>query len=475
VKQFVNLTVGGLRGLSSEQCIEFATPNGQTGSGLTVLVGSNNAGKSTFIEALRVLASRREASFSEGKRNKVFGDKVELQLLAEDGSFCRIRSIKSGGSETTVVEGSTRFSDLLVLPSRRAFTAYFNDPGQSLQRQSYASDYQVPPLKTAVMDHFAGRLFKVNRDPASREQFVKLLGRVVSPVPDWTIDQTDSGQYYLKFRWGHAVDGSHTHSSDGLGEGLVSLFFIIDSLYDSIPGSMTAIDEPELSLHPQFQRRLQSLLSELSTDRQIVYATQSPYFVSWLDIESGAKIARIFKSRDGTQVAQPNRTVLDAVTRLTRDLNNPHVLGIDASEAFFLEDNVILVEGQEDVVFYRKIFDELGMQLPASFFGWGVGGAEKMEAIARLLQSMGYRSVLGVLDGDKEAERARLEKVFPEYMFGCIPADDIRPKKERRILAKHGLVDENSRLRPEHVELTRALVEKADAYFQRDEEDKDFL
>ena len=34
---------------------------------------------------------------------------------------------------------------------------------------------------------------------------------------------------------------------------------------------------------------------------------------------------------------------------ILRDLNNPHTLGIEANEAFFLEDSIILVEGQEDV------------------------------------------------------------------------------------------------------------------------------
>ena len=123
----------------------------------------------------------------------VSGDKVELRLLAEDETYCGIKSIGPGGSETTFEEGSTRLDDVLVLPSRRTFSAHFGDPGQSLQRQTYAINYQVPPLKTAVMDHFAGRLFKVNREPESLKQFVKLLGRIVTPAPDWTIDQTDSG------------------------------------------------------------------------------------------------------------------------------------------------------------------------------------------------------------------------------------------------------------------------------------------
>jgi hypothetical protein len=38
-----------------------------------------------------------------------------------------------------------------------------------------------------------------------------------------------------------------------------------------------------------------------------------------------------------------------------------------------LDDGVILVEGQEDVVYYRKIVQQLGIDMSGSFAGWGVG------------------------------------------------------------------------------------------------------
>ena len=61
-----------------------------------------------------------------------------------------------------------------------------------------------------------------------------------------------------------------------------------------------------------------------------------------------------------------------------RDINNPHVLGIEANEALFLGDNIILVEGQEDVVILNKICKDLKLELNGDFYGWGVGGAHKM-------------------------------------------------------------------------------------------------
>lgn len=327
---------------------------------------------------------------------------------------------------------------------------------------------QYRPLKkSATVDQFNARLFKLNRNPEDRRGFDRLVAQVVDPPPAWTIDQNDGGQYYLKFVWGEPGAPGLSHSSDGLGEGLVSLFFVLDSLYDAGEGSMVVIDEPELSLHPQFQRRLQSLMSTLSAKRQIVYATHSPYFVSWADIERGAVIARVFKTTDGSHVATAGPETLAAVTKLRHDANNPHVLGLDASEVFFLEDRVILVEGQEDVIYWRKIFEQLDVPLPGSFFGWGVGGAEKMSKVCFLLRELGYRSVVGLLDNDKEAVLADLRRDFPAYDFHCIPADDIRFKAERCIAGKAGLVDAQGKLRPEHEATVRALLADTTTYLSR--------
>lgn len=60
---------------------------------------------------------------------------------------------------------------------------------------------------------------------------------------------------------------------------------------------------------------------------------------------------------------------------------HPHTLGIEANEAFFLEDSIILVEGQEDVVIFNKMARDLSMDLKGNFFGWGVGGAPKMKRL----------------------------------------------------------------------------------------------
>ena len=124
-----------------------------------------------------------------------------------------------------------------------------------------------------------------------------------------------------------------------------------------------------------------------------------------------------------------------------------------------MEDQVVLVEGQEDVVMYQRVAEQVGVEIQGDFFGWGVGGAEKMRAIAALLEELGFEKVVGLLDGDKEDRREELERAFPRYRFHTIPAKDIRTKPERRAQpAVEGLLDESGNVRNEYEAPIRELL-----------------
>ncbi len=142
-----------------------------------------------------------------------------------------------------------------------------------------------------------------------------------------------------------------------------------------------------------------------------------------------------------------------------KDSFNPHVLGLNAREAFFLEDGIVLVEGQEDVIFYQKIAKELGIEIEGDFFGWGVGGAGNMARICALLKDLGFENVVGILDGDKEKDIPELETKFSSYKFYSIPADDVRTKPARGATSeKLGILDENWKVRGEYRDEVEQLL-----------------
>jgi predicted ATP-dependent endonuclease of OLD family len=460
----ISLEISGYKGFSSKECIKFAIPNGKCGSGITAFVGPNSAGKSSVIETLGSF-NKGDISFSSGKRNLKANDRVEVKLTAKrqnDQIYTQtITTVPSGGAQTIKTqifesnhENFQQINSILSLPSRRFFNPYFSR--NNWDRNTYASNMGGSQAnRSQPSDGFIYRLFEVNK-PENRIKFDEVLSRVMSPLPEWTIDQHDNGTYFLKFKTNELF-----HGSDGVGEGILNLFFIIDALYDSKEGQTIVIDEPEVSLHPALQRKLMTLLLEYSKDRQIVISTHSPYFLPLEFIGSGMSITRVNTSTDGTKFFTLSEVAKQTLSRLLGDFNFPHALGLNAREIFFLEEEVILVEGQEDVVFYPKIAEQVSKTFRGNFFGWGVGGAGKMKLFAQLLKELGFKKVVGILDKGKDTELSSLKTEFPEYNFYDIPTDDVRTKEAiKPKSAIEGLVNRDGTLKSEHKEFAEQFIDE---------------
>jgi predicted ATP-dependent endonuclease of OLD family len=277
------------------------------------------------------------------------------------------------------------------------------------------------------------------------------------------------GNHYLKIK----LSANHSHSSEGLGEGLISLMFIADALYDSPVGSLLVIDEPELSLHPALLRKLSQLLSEYAKDRQIVLATHSPYFADLSYIAAGAHLARVYVDESGCRISSLSSSTGNKINGLLANLNVPHIFGLDAREIFFQDDGVILVEGQEDVVRYRLIEEQLGTKFEGAFFGWGVEGFGNFKVCAQILSELGFSRVASIVDGDHPEVASELTSLFPKFKFFVIPAADVRTKPETQAKpGKEGLLDLDGTIRPQFQPAISQLISEVNAYLKPKEESR---
>ena len=460
-----DIEISGFRGFGKSQKIELGLPNGKFGSGLTIIVGPNNSGKSTIIEAFSAISRENVYPFPEVTRNKKADNKVSIKFtntLNETKELCTIDGAggKADWKENIIIEPDSR---ILVVPSRRHFGPYFSEEvifgGGGMTRELYIAKQGDPTLRPLQISGFEMRLFKID---ANKDHFNRILEKILDPLPNWTIEMLDQDKWYLKFSC-----GDMTHNSGGLGEGLISLFILIDALYDSEEGDVIVIDEPELSLHPQLQKKLAKLIGEYSQKRQIIIATHSPYFINWEAILNGAKITKLVKEIDNDiEVYQMKSETVKRITGLLDDFHNPHVMGLDACEIFFLEDNIILVEGQEDVIFYNKILKDLNIKLKGSFYGWGVGGADKMSTIAELLSNLGFKKVVGIFDGNKEDAKSKLEKNYPTYKFFIIKKDDVRDKPARGASKRiDGLANHSGKIKPECEKHVKNIFSEVNSVF----------
>lgn len=421
------LTIKGLRGFSEKTDIYFSLPdNVNPGSGLTIMVGPNNSGKSTIIEAVHLLSSTTDIIPISSRNVKTDG---KVLIEAEDliGNISSLQSTDNNGAfvqrryNGEIISNFYNPMNTFILSSKRNFSSTFNNDGPQ-NRENYKgnmsnSDYRS---ENNINNNFGGRLLEIyNR----REVFDKCLDKVLTPLPKWTIESMNSNNLYLEFAFDEIK-----HNSNGAGDGYINIFNIIDALYDSAENNVILIDEPEISLHPDLQRKLFSLLVEYSKDKQIIVSTHSPYFVDWKLFSNKAKIIRLKKEKSAIHLYELSEETRDGIKGIIADYQKPHILSLSANEIFFLNDDVILTEGQDDVICYKKIFEKYDFQTKASFFGWGAGGAQRVKQILNILKDLGYKKVFTILDNDQKDIIDDLKNEYKNYSFFAIATNDVRNK-----------------------------------------------
>lgn len=421
----------GYRGFSTRQSLNLAIPNGKPGSGLTVLVGPNGGGKSSLVECFNNISlAQSNVSFSKGKRNLRAGDIVEIGLVCDNGSGT-LKTTK-GGSESEW--NGINPPSIYYLPSRRFFNPYFGM--NRWDRSTYLKNPSSFQARTHSLDTGTYRLIDINKGDSSLFNIV--LSRIIGKPLEWTIDLEDSGNYYVKITKNNGLQ----HNSDGMGEGILSLLFIVDALLGT-NNELLVIDEPELSLHPQLQKRLLNEILNKTKDSQVVISTHSPNMLSLESIINGGKVARVFESSEGTQIREIDDRSRTFISSVTHNINNPHIMGTDARACFFAEDNLIITEGQEDVVLYPVIMQSLGFEYEIPFFGFGAGGASGIKEVAHILHVLGFEKIGAIYDGDKIKDFDAFNSEFAGvgYKAWIIPTDDIRDKEHYETPAKTGLLN----------------------------------
>lgn len=458
-----SITIHGLRGFGEPTTIPLSIPNGTPGSGLTIFTGANNAGKTTAIEALRYHnMDQNSISFSEGKRNTKTTppNHIKITFHRDDDTNFIVETVPEGGSQATIT-GDIRPSKTYILQSRRYVDYEMHNPYPNQDRNSFIVNLlQNTRNRTFYLNSYEQRIFKWRDHKAD---FDKILKQIIQEPFDWAIEQNDNGAYYIKIIF---ADHSITHTREGIGDGYWSIFTIADALYDSNPGDIIAIDEPELSLHPTLQKRVLKLLEEYSETRQIIITTHSQYFISAPSIVNGGNLIRFYKNSSGNitigAIDNDDRHFINAASS---DIFNPHVLGLKARELFFIEDNVIITEGQEDVIIMSRICQDLNLTLKANFFGWGAGGAEKIAKVLHLLRNLGFTKVTAIYDGDKQNAYENCLTNFPEYNILILPKDDIRDKPATPAKDfKEGMSDEHGNLKEENIESFNQLINSINVY-----------
>lgn len=410
-----DFSILGFRGFSERQKISFSVPNGIPGSGLTILTGDNNSGKTSVLESLCISClANQDISFSRQTRNKNADYRIDLELTTNEGSKYETKTNPNQQTKLILNRNGSLPFELFYLGSRRRIDNKING---AMRRDQYANTFLFHHDRWSNANKIAHRLalWMENKDKVNKVLY-ELIGRNF----EWNIDEITQGdQHGLILR-----TKEYEHYADGMGDGLSNIFHIVDALYDIPDNGIVVIDEPEGSLNPFAQKRVFELLRKVSASHQVLIATHSPNFISFQDLSNGASLYRVVNRGTGVKIHAIDSGSVEFFSAEVRNFQGSYLVGVEAREVFFIPDNVIVCEGQDDVYLIKKLFEHLNININANFYGYGAGGCGKIPKIVNMLKNLGYSKVLAIYDKSKDASPPNQG----EYLNVVLPTFDIRDK-----------------------------------------------
>ncbi len=429
---YKKFTIKNFRSFEDEQRIELAQPlPSKIGSGITYLVGLNNTGKTTIIEAMWL---KKDDHLNDSEKKSL---PPEFNLYSDDANIQRSVRLSKPESYTFIEQPDRDANDRTelfeIISSRRTWDATANGSDTAANILANSAIGGNPRNKQEIATALI--LKDIEKDQTRYDSFTALVQRVIPEFTKWVV--AHENQPYIQYISSNGI----RHRTDFLGDGVISAIRIIAHLFENRNTGLI-IDEPELSLHPQAQKNLLEIIAEFSEKRQVLIATHSPYFINWEYITNGAKLNRIAKIDDIKSeiftLGDPSK-----YSGLISGANwqQPYLIDEVAKEIFFAVDNILFLEGQEDVGLLRNEFDEKTIHI----FGYGVRGCDNFKLALSMAKDLGFKKVGVLIDkGSKEDSIFKeLEKDYPNYKIIQWNKNDIRDKKLTQLQKKEGYFNES--------------------------------
>lgn len=325
------LNIKNYRCFENEKIENLATPNGSEGSGLNILIGENGNGKTTVLEAIKLLTQSRlkTRNVFSIKDFKNLEEKVEIEGICSDefnvkraipvGTFkangfyfyANLRQkddkgnlveqlvfdnqyIQSGGPKIMDSERrlevqnpfGQRFSDMQIiyLDKRRARSVSegehpdkFNDLLADFNFQ-FSKDLNNLHLSEAFNNDLREKLLDVKSDKILTNTLKEF--KSITSI-DIKLDHLNIVEPFTQAFFALRDENTYQQINiSKLGSGIEMIFSILFlKNYYALRGVKTIllIDEPELHLHPKLQELLIKILLEVTKDDQVIVSTHSPY------------------------------------------------------------------------------------------------------------------------------------------------------------------------------------------------------
>lgn len=330
--------------------------------------------------------------------------------------------------EFEVAPLSTPMVYLPVARSVNGFQSTIELSGYNDHEQKRQIDASISRTSSSIVPLAIGRLAQkfrmlLEKDTGNaRAEFkndpnLKELTRFLSELGyEWELETTNplKNAYDVRLR---KQGSSFLVGAASSGEReLLTYLFAIFAL--NVRDALIVVDEPELHLHPKWQRSLLQLFVRLSgsTGNQFLLATHSPTFVCPDSIQY---VSRVFSREQQSQILRLATASLPGARHLLQIVNSQN------NEGIFFADEVVLVEGLSDRIFFEAVLDQLGRGTihKSTLEVISVGGKGLFQAYGKLLAAcqVPYSII---------ADRDYIEEIGSEEIKGLFRLNESEIKKD---------------------------------------------
>lgn len=331
-------------------------------TGVVLLVGPNNAGKSQVLKDLLGFA-RNPNYVGRAVRHTDYVKQSEMDL--QDWVTDNVPQVQRQGIRLFQVEGWGEVSDVDILrqwnlPNLSMLTSLFVFHADGTSRLSAGDSQQSLDFSSQVPVHPVQRAY---REPQI-EEAIDQESRAAFGL-GVTVDRY--GGSLISLRLGEAPHFEHDNGRpteayltalkslpklEEQGDGVRSYLGLVLHLAAG-RHQILLIDEPEAFLHPPQARRLGSVLAQKAELQQVFIATHSTDVLQGA-LEGGAAITIVRVTRDGN-VNHPSVLDDSSVRRLWSD---PLLRYSNVLDGLF-HDAVVLCESDSDCRYYAAVLDHL--------------------------------------------------------------------------------------------------------------------